>query len=133
MAVDKSGSPTRHPDTVLNGGALLPFGGHKGYGLALIIQALCMLDGHLKDDRLRSGYLLIAFKPELLVSLEDYKKHVRLLIDRIRLTPPLPGVKEIRIPSERSFREREKNYTEGIKIDRFIQDALLGMASNKGY
>ena len=132
VAIDKEGSATRDPAAVMEGGALLPFGGHKGYGLALIIHALGMLDGLFKDDEQRSGYLLIAFKPELLVSLEDYKKQLRLLIDRVKSTPRLPGIEEIRIPSERSFRERALNLSEGIEIDRSIHDALHVMASRKG-
>ena len=57
---------------------------------------------------------------------------LRLLIDRVKSTPRLPGIEEIRITSERSFHVRALNLIEGIKIDRSIHDALQVMASSKG-
>ena len=46
-------------------------------------------------------------------------------IERIKMTPRQPGVEEIRIPSERAFRERARRLREGISIDRKIYDALV--------
>jgi delta1-piperideine-2-carboxylate reductase len=39
--IDSSGKPTRNPSEILNGGALLPFGGHKGAAIALMVEVLC--------------------------------------------------------------------------------------------
>lgn len=38
--MDKSGNPTTDPASVLDGGALLPFGGHKGSALSMMIELL---------------------------------------------------------------------------------------------
>src|SRR5215813_13926307 len=38
--IDREGRPSTDPDAFLNGGALLPFGGHKGYALAFFAQVL---------------------------------------------------------------------------------------------
>ena len=46
------------------------------------------------------------------------------LVDRVKATPKQPGVDEIRIPSERAFRERERRRVEGIVLDRAVVDAL---------
>lgn len=43
-------------------------------------------------------------------------------------TPRQPGVKEIRIPSERAFRERERRRFEGIVVERKVVEALHGLA-----
>ncbi len=40
-AVDAEGRPARTPRQFLDGGGLLPFGGHKGYALSLLIELLC--------------------------------------------------------------------------------------------
>ena len=45
-------------------------------------------------------------------------------VARIKATPRQPGVDEIRIPSERAFREREQRRIEGIVLDRKVVDAL---------
>lgn len=39
--IDAEGGPTTDPQAILNGGALLPFGGAKGYGISLVIELLC--------------------------------------------------------------------------------------------
>jgi delta1-piperideine-2-carboxylate reductase len=40
VGVDTAGQPTQDPAAILDGGALLPFGGHKGAGIALMIEVL---------------------------------------------------------------------------------------------
>jgi delta1-piperideine-2-carboxylate reductase len=40
VGVDSAGQPTEDPAAILDGGALLPFGGHKGAGIALMIEVL---------------------------------------------------------------------------------------------
>ncbi|MBI4191849.1 MAG: hypothetical protein HY525_15090 [Betaproteobacteria bacterium] len=62
---------------------------------------------------------------------ERHKEQLGTLIDRVKTTPRQPGVEEIRIPSERSFRERARLAREGIEIGRRIRDALLRPASGK--
>jgi LDH2 family malate/lactate/ureidoglycolate dehydrogenase len=46
------------------------------------------------------------------------------LVARIKATPRQPGVDEIRIPSERAFREREQRRIKGIVLDRKVVEAL---------
>ncbi len=47
------------------------------------------------------------------------------LIEDIKATPRQAGVEEIRIPSERAFRTRERLLVEGLTIDRLVFDALV--------
>ncbi|HTE16091.1 MAG TPA: Ldh family oxidoreductase, partial [Burkholderiales bacterium] len=70
------------------------------------------------------GYLMMAMKPDLLMPLADYRQQLSENLARIKATPRQPGVDEIRLPGERSFKEREKHVREGIVIDRFIYEAL---------
>ena len=126
VAIDSHGRPTRDP-TAARQGALLPFGGHKGYGLGFIVQALGVLAGSAIDPDGDDGYLFIVFKPDLLVPLADFKREVTALIERIKNVPPAPGVTEIRIPGERAFKSRERLSREGIEIDRLVYDALAAL------
>ena len=49
------------------------------------------------------------------------------LVEHIKATPRQDGVDEIRIPSERSFRERERRRVEGIVLDRKVVDMLSAL------
>ena len=128
VALGPDGAPTRDP-AAARAGALLPFGGHKGFGLGLIVQALGLLAGSALDAEGDNGYLFVAFKPELLMPADDFKRHVLGLIERIKTTPRQPGTDEIRIPSERAFRSRARALREGIEIDRSVRDALVEMSA----
>ena len=126
VAIDSQGRPTRDP-TAARQGALLPFGGYKGYGLGFIVQALGVLAGSAIDPDGDDGYLFIVLKPDLLVPLADFKNEVTALIERIKNVPLAPGVTEIRIPGERAFKSRERLSREGIEVDRLVYDALTAL------
>ena len=127
VAIDPDGHPTRDP-RLARLGAILPFGGHKGYGLALAVRALGVLCNPALDLEGIYGMLIIAIQPDLLVPLEDYRRQLTEAIAEIRATPPQEGVDEIRIPGERSYRERAQRLHEGIDIDRTTYDALAEYA-----
>jgi LDH2 family malate/lactate/ureidoglycolate dehydrogenase len=111
-------------------GAILPFGGHKGYALALAMHALGVLCRGAADQE-STGYLFIAFKPDLFVPLEDYRRALAAEIAVIKATPRQDGVDEIRIPGECAYRERTRLAREGLEIDRRIFDALAVLAEGK--
>ena len=126
VAIDASGKPTRDPVAALQG-AILPFGGYKGFAMALMMQGFGVLAGSGSDFEKSYGYLIIAIKPDLLMPLADYRRHMSATLAEIKATPRLPGVDEIRLPSERAFKERARNLREGIVIDRHIYEALRAL------
>jgi LDH2 family malate/lactate/ureidoglycolate dehydrogenase len=126
VALDEHGRPTRDAAAARRG-ALLPFGGHKGYALALAMHALGVLGSGVAAPE-STGYLFIAFKPDLFVPLEEYRRELAAQIAAIKATPRQDGVGEIRIPGERAHRERARLAREGIEIDRRIHDALTALA-----
>src|ERR1051326_5501181 len=128
-AIGPDGAPTRDP-ALARRGALLPFGDYKGFGIALMIQALGLLGGAERDDD--PGYLFIAFRPELFGPEDVFRRRVSQLIDDIKATPRQPGVDEILIPSERAFRTRERLLREGLSIDRLVFDALVALRGRNG-
>jgi LDH2 family malate/lactate/ureidoglycolate dehydrogenase len=120
VAIDERGRPTTDA-AVARRGALLPFGGHKGFALALAMHALGV----------SAEYLFIAFKPDLFMPLDDYRRALAAEIAAIKATPRQPGVDEIRIPGERAHRERARLIREGIEVDRRIHDALTALAEGR--
>ena len=129
VALGPDGRPTRDP-AAARAGALLPFGGHKGFGLGLMVQALGVLAGASLDVEQDNAYLFIVFKPELLKPLEEFKAEMSALIARVKSVPRQEGVAEIRIPSERAFRHRERALREGIEIDGAVYEALAKLRSS---
>jgi LDH2 family malate/lactate/ureidoglycolate dehydrogenase len=122
VAIDAQGLATRDP-AAASQGAALPFGGYKGFALALAAQALGVLAG-LGLSREQTGYLLIALRPDLMMPLERYRQDLSESLARVKATPLQPGVDAIRIPSERAHAQRAINLREGIEIDEEIHAAL---------
>jgi LDH2 family malate/lactate/ureidoglycolate dehydrogenase len=135
VAIGPDGAPTRDA-ALARRGALLPFGGntggYKGFGLALMIQALGLLAGAGSDHESDYGYLFIAFKPDLIGPADVFNRQVTALIDRIKATPRQAGVDDIRIPSERAFRSRERLSREGLSFDRLVFDGLVALRARQG-
>ncbi|MDB5812844.1 MAG: hypothetical protein JWN94_4966 [Betaproteobacteria bacterium] len=128
VAIDKDGNLTRDPAQVH---AILPFGGYKGFALALAMQAMGVLAGSGLGDDKSYGYLIIAIKPDLMVPLDEFKRDMSAMLAQVKATPRQPGVDEIRLPGERSLRERARLKREGIEIDRSIYDTLLALPQGK--
>ena len=129
VGIDKNGTPTRAAREIAEGG-VFPFGGHRGYGLSLAIQALGLIAG----ARARNGelcdfaHLFVAFDPGLFMPVEQFTSELEELLSKVRNLPRQTGVSEIRIPSERGFREREIRRQQGILVKRAVVDRLRQMS-----
>ena len=133
-AVDKNGAPTSDPDEAF-GGALLPFGGAKGYAIGLLIDILCScLAGALDcrktnrfwDDFVNpqdSGFFMGAFDISKFVDIDIFKQKVDTMFDEFKSCPPAPGFKEVMIPGEIEHLTQKKNEQEGIGLsDAVVRD-----------
>ncbi len=127
---DSEGLPTRDAEEALKGG-MGTFGGHKGFGIALAVQALGLLAGApMTRGNIRDyGFLFLAVDPEVMFpgGRKTFSTQMAELIRQIKATPLQPGVDEIRIPSERSFRERERRLKEGILLERKVVEAIKAL------
>ncbi|MBN9427208.1 MAG: Ldh family oxidoreductase [Burkholderiales bacterium] len=126
VAIDAAGKPTREPAAARQG-AVLHFAGYRGFAIGLAVQALGVMAGAYMSPDKQCGYLLVAMRPDLLVPLDAYRQELSATIDRIKAVPRMTGVDEIRIPSERAFRERARRRTEGVVIDRRIWELLQAL------
>ena len=107
-AFDAAGNATQNPVSVLTGGALTVWGGHRGSGLAMVVQLLGMLCGAAAaPDGLRDcGFLLIVVNPEVLTSADDFKQRVAAYAESLRATRPVHADQPVRVPFDRSDRKR---------------------------
>jgi len=113
LALNAAGDPTTDPEEAL-GGSLLPSGGHRGYGLAIMFEALTgLLSGSarfaedvtpLEDVRRPQSvsHFMLAIDPGVSMPLDQFRARVDDLIDRIHASVPAAGVDQVRVPGERS-------------------------------
>ena len=122
---DARGAPTLDAQQALLGG-VGTFGGHKGFGLSFAIQALGLLAGSaLTRGQVQDfAFLFLAINPDLLIPDGRFPQQMTELVTSIKATPKQPGVTDIRIPSERAFRERERRRQEGLLLERKVIELL---------
>ena len=128
IGFDAMGRPTTDAAEVVKGG-VIPFGGHRGYGLAFAVQALGLLAGAAIPRGMVQdyGFVFIAIDPSILLGPGVFEGQMTELVERIKATPRAEGVDEIRIPSERAFREREIRRVQGLVFDRAVVDSLRAL------
>lgn len=126
VALDKDGVPTRDPAAAL-AGALRTWGGHRGSGLAIVVQLLGIMCGTpaIPVDHKEMGFLFIALSPALLIPAERFKERAAELADAIRGAAPERGTEEVRMPFDRSARERRRQSEEGIDVPDVVYHALV--------
>ncbi|SFJ40772.1 Malate/lactate/ureidoglycolate dehydrogenase, LDH2 family [Amycolatopsis sacchari] len=113
VAFDAAGAPTTDPAAAL-AGAFAPWGGHRGSGLAIVVQLLGVLAGSpiLPGELTDFGFLAIALRPDLLRSTEDFKRDVSQYAEAIRATRPA-GDAPVRMPFDRSAAARAEALARG--------------------
>jgi len=141
--MDREGRPLTDPKRA-NEGFLLPIGGYKGYGLALIFGMLAgTLNGAAmgkdvvdfnNDDTTptNTGHAIVAFNVEAFQPVAEFKQSVDGLVRDIRNSKRLPGVERIHIPGEGSHAARADRLKNGVPIPEALLKALNQLAVELG-
>jgi len=130
MAFDPDGNPTRDPAKAL-AGAIAAWGGHKGSGLAIVVQLLGMLCDvpPMPKDMFGYGCLFVMMRPDLLMSTEDYTARVTEYAEAIRETRPVAGGPPVRMPYDRSIADRKRRLAEdAIEVPDVVHARLCEIA-----
>jgi LDH2 family malate/lactate/ureidoglycolate dehydrogenase len=117
-------------------GALLPAGGPKGYGIAVVVDALAgVLTGaafatacYADPNRLDVGHQFIALEVEQFMPMPEFGKRMDAFIGEIRAAPRRRGVEAIYLPGEREFRRAEEKGRHGIPLDLTVYRELETLA-----
>lgn len=125
IGFDENGRATTDAAAALRGG-VVPFGGHKGYGLSFVVQALGLLAGAAFTRGMVQdyGFLFWVVDPKIMLPGGDFPAQMSELVAKIKATPRQPGVDEIRVPGERAKMERELRRQQGIVVEKKVIDAL---------
>ena len=124
--LDREGRPSTDPDDFYNGGVMLPFGGHKGYGLAVAVELLSLaLTGALphKLGPFASGAFFLCVDPAAFGTREGYAEAAGELTARIKGIRPAPGFEEVLLPGEPEHRSRQARAA-GVPVDDATWQAL---------
>jgi ureidoglycolate dehydrogenase (NAD+) len=138
-AADAAGNPTTDPKAALDG-FLMPFGGYKGYGLALIVDLFAgVLSGaayltHVNswlDDPEKPGNLghfFMAIDTRVLGSTDWLAERVRDFDEIVHGTPRADPAVPVRLPGEIELDRLERHRREGVAVDAALVARLEAMA-----
>jgi LDH2 family malate/lactate/ureidoglycolate dehydrogenase len=154
-AIDRSGAPTTDPNAMVDGGALLPLGsdrehgGHKGYGLALMVDVLsAVLSGAnwgpfappfalQQEIPARSvgkgiGHFFGALRIDSFIDPDEFKRQIDDLVRTLRRTRPAPGTGGPLIPGDPERVAEAIRRREGIPILMPVVEELRDIARQTG-
>ncbi len=145
---DKDGAPSTDPEDFYAGGMLLPFGGHKGYGLALasaLMGTLAIIDdahptmaGNLADARegaelasRAAGAFLVVIDPSAFGDAEAYRDRVARVTGELRKVPAA-GTGTVMLPGDPEARTTAARRASGIALPDDTWQAIEAIASANG-
>lgn len=130
--VDSEGRPSTKTADFYDGGHLLPFGGHKGYGLSLMSALLAGLPGTIQPDGSVIGEFMQVIRVEAFSPLADYQERVRRLLEKIRSSRPAPGVDKVMVPGDFESRTRRQRLSDGVDLPASVVDQIVACAAEHG-
>ncbi len=137
-ALNVAGGPAVNADDYFAGGALLPFGGHKGYGLALLVELLSggLTGAGITERPGETSTQGAGGNPGFVIALDishytepaDYTAAVEAFFTRLHGVTPTPNSGGVLIPGELEARERAKRRVEGIEASDVVWNSILEVA-----
>jgi LDH2 family malate/lactate/ureidoglycolate dehydrogenase len=139
------GKPTTDPSGFPQTGALQPAAGHKGYGIALLIETLAgVLTGAsttwkvgswIFDDGTKPtghGAAFIAINLAAMMPAEQFARRIEGLVDEIHNAPRADGVDRIYVPGEMEWEHYDRSMREGIPLPSDVVASLEEAAEMSG-
>jgi LDH2 family malate/lactate/ureidoglycolate dehydrogenase len=119
--LDVDGNPTTDPNDYFTGGIMLPFGGHKGYGMGTLVELVAGgltgtsfgLDPDFVPDY---ATVAMAVNIEAFCPLAQFRAMVDAFVAAIKTGRRSPGVDEILVPGEPEWRTREIRLRDGLDL-----------------
>lgn len=139
--MDAQGRATDDPQAMLSGGgSLLPIGGldhgHKGYGLALLVEALTQglsgLGRHTRPSGVVMNVFLQVMDPEAFGGAAAFVAESSFLAAACRANPPRPGVRQVRLPGEQAMVLYRTAEAQGVALPAAVADALATCLESAG-
>lgn len=136
IGVDRNGVPTTDPNAVLEGGALLPFGGHKGSSIAMMMEimgaALAGGDYSFEIDWSQHPGAATPHGGQTYILIDPDRGNTRGFAERIEtLIEAIHDAGQERLPGDRRYANRRAHERDGIPIDDAELARLRGLAEGR--
>tara|TARA_B100000676_G_scaffold310420_1_gene376884 strand:- start:340 stop:1356 length:1017 start_codon:yes stop_codon:yes gene_type:complete len=125
---DKHGNPTTSIEAYDDGGALLPAGGYKGYGLSVLAE---MMGGAMLGQPYEFNWMIVALDTNAFGA-AAFDKDAAHVIEKLRATPPAPGFDKVRVPGDPERETEERCRRDGINLHDGVWDGLVAAAQSQG-
>ena len=134
IGIDKDGQPTTDPKAILQGGAQLPFGGHKGSMIALMVEILAaaLTGGRFGTEDGSSAYpgAQTSNAGETIIAIDPTASAGEAFFSRIdQLAEAVASNGNARIPGERRWNARAGISPEGVEIPDDVYEFAMSVAS----
>ena len=128
LILTKDGKPTTDPNEIWHDAVMLPFGEHKGYGLAVMVELMTavlgmsgMMSGvhswNTQPGRdADTGHSFVVLNPAFFGGADAFRDRVDAMIDELKRCPTVEGAKEILYPGELEWRREAQARAEGIEL-----------------
>jgi LDH2 family malate/lactate/ureidoglycolate dehydrogenase len=125
-AMDSEGVPTTDTQTAL-AGLLMPLGGHKGSGLAMMAEILCAVLGggamstelggiRIQGQPMRTSQLFIGIDVARFLPLDEFERRMQSLVKMTKSSRPAKGFDEVLVAGEPEWRVMEQRRRDGIPL-----------------
>ena len=137
LLVDAQGAPTQDPNDFFAGGAILPFGGHKGNGITILAQMLGRALAGMGATGFNgpagaNGPIIIALDISAFSALDRFADEVNLQGDLITKSAPAEGFDEVLLPGDIELRTKRERMANGIPIPDATWSAIATLATELG-
>lgn len=139
-AIDNEGNPTTDPAKALVG-AVLPFAGHKGSGIAIMVDVLCgilnqgVTSKHVREDKSTGpnvGHVMIAIDISAFEDPDEFDARIKAFAKELKEAKQAPGFSRIYLPGELEAERAVYNQKNGIKMGRGAFTELCQACSEYG-
>ena len=142
--LDKDGRNTTDPQAVLDDGVVLPIGGPKGSAISMMMDIFggvftgSAFAGDVTNHTTEYtrpqdvGHFLLAIKPDLFMSMDEFRTRMDVLVGRVKAVRPAEGFDEILVSGEPEARKEAARLRSGIALPRAELGALMKDAETYG-
>jgi uncharacterized oxidoreductase len=142
ILIDPTGQPTRDPNVMYSEphGAMRPFGGHKGYALAVVTELLAgalsggptIQPGNARLGGTINNMFAVVIDPARFAGVDWFRREIDGFIDYVKASPPADPKAPVLVPGDPERAAREERSRTGLAIDATTWKEILEAAEKVG-
>jgi LDH2 family malate/lactate/ureidoglycolate dehydrogenase len=140
--MDSDGVPTTDAQTAMEG-LLMPLGGYKGSGLAMMVEILCAVLGggamstevgglYITDRHAGTSQMFLAIEAGRFMPQEQFAERVRQLVAHTKIAAPAKGFDEVLVAGDPEWRSEQARLGEGIPLALDTWEKITALAERLG-